>query len=216
VEYLASIGVRTNLPNRWKNTAERESDMPIFSSFKANPLIQASNGNIEFFQSMTKSALKELILNPPKNPLNNTILHLASKNGHVDLVTLILDNGGKSIIDSINLNKNTALHFACAHNHPTIVKLLLDNSADMFRLNHWGFTCFQEAGNYGRESVLKMFDSLFPVTDEHKEAESGHLKYFKFRWYYQFRLPFDVNIPDKDGKTFLYRSAKGGQLELFL
>ena len=59
-----------------------------------------------------------------------TTLMIACKNGHKDVVQLLLDNSDSNI--ELNARTNwwgrTALMFACSNGHKDVVQLLLDNS----------------------------------------------------------------------------------------
>ena len=59
----------------------------------------------------------------------NTALHLASSNGHLECVKLIIESSTIIIdADVYNVNKQTALHLACENGHTDIAKYLINNA----------------------------------------------------------------------------------------
>ncbi|KAM0543413.1 hypothetical protein ACHAO7_009399, partial [Fusarium culmorum] len=59
----------------------------------------------------------------------NPVLHLASENGYVGIVKLLLDNGAD--VHTKGLEHATALQLASLHGYPQIVEVLLDRNADV-------------------------------------------------------------------------------------
>ncbi|CAF4743739.1 unnamed protein product, partial [Rotaria magnacalcarata] len=56
-------------------------------------------------------------------------LHLAAKNGHTDIVRLLLMNGID--INRVTMNDGTALHVACRNGRYETAKLLLECGIDI-------------------------------------------------------------------------------------
>ncbi|TMW55228.1 hypothetical protein Poli38472_013119 [Pythium oligandrum] len=63
------------------------------------------------------------------NKVYETALHLASANGHVKAVEVLLDQGA-DVFDRKNRNRMTALHYAAINGHVRVVKQLLATSSD--------------------------------------------------------------------------------------
>ena len=59
----------------------------------------------------------------------NTPLHLASKNGHLEIVEILLDRGVD--VNARNNYNIIPLHLASQRGHPKIVQMLLDRYADV-------------------------------------------------------------------------------------
>jgi ankyrin repeat protein len=73
-----------------------------------------------------------------KNDSNWTPLHMASQEGHLDVVGLLLDRGGDVNIQ--NEVGETALHLAVYYGHLDVVKVLHDHGADVQIENRRGET----------------------------------------------------------------------------
>ncbi|KAK4656811.1 ankyrin repeat-containing protein [Podospora pseudocomata] len=72
----------------------------------------------------------------------NTTLHMASANGHVEIVEYILSrfptadkDQKQAFLDATNEFGNTALHWAALNGHLPIVKLLVENGASVALAN---------------------------------------------------------------------------------
>jgi predicted nicotinamide N-methyase len=79
----------------------------------------------------------------------NSALHLASANGHLDCVKILLLKGA---IDAPNKKGNYALHWAVQNQHLPVVKLLLESpNADILKKNSFGKSALTEA--FGRENT---------------------------------------------------------------
>lgn len=81
----------------------------------------------------------------------NTALHLASANGHIDIVTFLLDNG--SPINSTNESGSTALHYAALTGQLHVVRALLSAGALAVVENNFGRTALDEAQGACQSSV---------------------------------------------------------------
>lgn len=55
---------------------------------------------------------------------DDSLLHIASSNGHVDVVELLVERGAK--IDSTNWDLRTPLHLACIGNHRAVVEYMVE------------------------------------------------------------------------------------------
>ena len=63
------------------------------------------------------------------NDTNFTGLHFAAKQGHVDIVKVLLQNGAD--VNAVTLNRKTGLHFAAQFGHVEVVIVLIQNGADV-------------------------------------------------------------------------------------
>eukprot|EP00981_Chlorochromonas_danica_P007492 scaffold1757_cov218-Ochromonas_danica.AAC.1 len=116
-----------------------------------------------------------------------TPLTIACKNGHVELVTLLLHD------PRVNANMTTddgrtPLHYACRGGHIEVVKmLLLDERVDVNKTNKDGCIPLHRACSKGNVEVIRMF-----LLDER----------------------VDVATADKDGRTPLHYACRGGHIEV--
>jgi len=74
-----------------------------------------------------------------------TVLSRASRNGHVNIVKKLLDNGAD--VNAKNWGKSTALMNASRGGHVDVVKLLLDNGADVNAKSGSGWTALMNASH---------------------------------------------------------------------
>lgn len=87
-----------------------------------------------------------------QNGLN--ALHLASKDGHVHVVSELLRRG--AIVDSATKKGNTALHIASLAGQEDVVKMLLQNNASVNVQSQNGFTPLYMAAQENHDSVVKL------------------------------------------------------------
>uniref|UniRef100_A0A8C2BB80 Ankyrin 2 n=1 Tax=Cyprinus carpio TaxID=7962 RepID=A0A8C2BB80_CYPCA len=86
-----------------------------------------------------------------QNGLN--ALHLAAKEGHVDLVQELLDRG--SSVDSATKKGNTALHIASLAGQGEVVKILVKRGADINAQSQNGFTPLYMASQENHLDVVR-------------------------------------------------------------
>ena len=66
----------------------------------------------------------------------NAAIHIAAQNGKIELLKVILSNGG--LVNARNQSGNTALHMATEYGLVNVAKLLKDNNADVNIKNNDG------------------------------------------------------------------------------
>ncbi|VDK46091.1 unnamed protein product [Anisakis simplex] len=76
-----------------------------------------------------------------------SLLHWASKEGHLPIVELLLARGAR--VNSTNMGDDTSLHLAAAHGHREIVVKLLARKADVNATNEHGMTPLHYACFWG-------------------------------------------------------------------
>ncbi len=91
----------------------------------------------------------------------NTALHMASANGHVDIVQFLLEDL-KVPCDIQNSEGNTALHWAALNGHLPVVNLLLKHGAPIDMRNNGGRSALFEAQRHDREEVVQVLLATFP------------------------------------------------------
>jgi ankyrin repeat protein len=85
--------------------------------------------------------------NPDSGLLNradrngNTPLMIASQNGFVDIVELLLRHGADPNV--ANSKGNTCLHYCFAYGFNKISQMLIDYGADEYMVNSVGLTCYE-------------------------------------------------------------------------
>ena len=90
----------------------------------------------------------------------NTALHVASANGHFNIVNMLLKN--KNIkTDEQNEFGSTALHYACTNGHINVVEALLAAKANPDIKNTQGFVPMEEALRMNNGQIAEI---LAPVT----------------------------------------------------
>ncbi|KAG1371112.1 putative ankyrin repeat-containing protein P16F5.05c [Cocos nucifera] len=87
-----------------------------------------------------------------KDSQGRTALHMASANGHLDIVEYLISNGAD--INAANSEKNTPLHWSCLNGHIEVVKTLIQNGASLSVLNSHERTPMDEAVSRGRMEVI--------------------------------------------------------------
>nr|CAG4636933.1 EOG090X04G6 [Ceriodaphnia reticulata] len=80
-------------------------------------------------------------------------LHWAAKEGHLNLVTLLIQRGAR--VNATNMGDDTPLHLATAHGHRDIVSLLLKNKADINFVNEHGNTPLHYACFWGYSNIAE-------------------------------------------------------------
>lgn len=86
-----------------------------------------------------------------QNGLN--ALHLASKDGHVDIVEELLKRG--AVVDAATKKGNTALHIASLAGQEEVVKLLVLHGASVNVQSQNGFTPLYMAAQENHDNVVR-------------------------------------------------------------
>ena len=85
---------------------------------------------------------------------------LACRNGHKDVVQLLLNNSERNIdVNARNQWEETSLMYACRYGYKDVVQLLLDNSEkniDMNARSNGGRTAFMFACSNGHKDVVQI------------------------------------------------------------
>ncbi|XP_060745711.1 diacylglycerol kinase iota isoform X2 [Tachysurus vachellii] len=133
-------------------------------------LTAASSGDLPMLSSSCSSGLSFLV----RDTGGHSALHLASQNGHADVVSFILQHVSKLILDLTDKETgDTALHKAACGRHYDVCKLLLEAGASRNKTNFMGKTpkdCAQEAGDTDLASYLESKESEQPATREDLET----------------------------------------------
>ena len=118
-------------------------------------------------------ALKENVaVNVAEEDGNNTALHMASGNNHLDILQILLDAGAD--VNAKNKEDNSPLHWACLNGHVQAVLMLLKAGANPSALNGLGRTPVDEALTKEHIEVLAAvneFTGAPPIEDEQDDVE---------------------------------------------
>ncbi|CAN4090412.1 unnamed protein product [Withania somnifera] len=87
-----------------------------------------------------------------KDSEGRTALHMASANGHSNIIDYLIRNGAD--VNASNLEKNTPLHWACLNGHVKVVKSLILAGASVSALNSHERTPIDEVVSRGKMNVL--------------------------------------------------------------
>lgn len=107
--------------------------------------------------------IKTLDLSPidlfQKDDNGNTALHIASANGHIDVVRFLISeylkiNDGFDYLSTRNHSGNTALHWAAMNGHEEIVSELVKGGANLHVRNDAQKTPLWEAEFHGQAKVV--------------------------------------------------------------
>ncbi|XP_050138345.1 ankyrin repeat-containing protein P16F5.05c-like isoform X2 [Malus sylvestris] len=81
-----------------------------------------------------------------------TALHMASANGHLQIVEYLISRGVD--LNATNEEMNTPLHWACLNGHVEVIKKLILAGANLSVLNSYERTPVDEAVSRGKMDVL--------------------------------------------------------------
>jgi ankyrin repeat protein len=85
-----------------------------------------------------------------------TVLMFAAREGHVDIVRLLLDHGADANVTSESRDGATPLTIAAEHGHVEVIKLLLSRGADVNGRNAHDNTALMYAAQYNHVDVAKV------------------------------------------------------------
>ncbi|CAD8139697.1 unnamed protein product [Paramecium pentaurelia] len=160
LEYLLANGVDA-----------REGD-----KFLTTPLMLASQyGRSHNVRLLVNTNLKA------KNKEGNSAIHLASQNGHIECVKILIENG--LLINFAGRNRMTALHFAAAYNHLELVEYLLDEGARINAKDKFGRTPLIMAARNGNLAILSKllyYGADFKISDSSKNTAIHHAAAYGF------------------------------------
>ena len=102
-----------------------------------------------------KQNISQVINVNGKNERGNTELHLASTNGEIEKVKMLLNFGADLEIKNL-YRQSTALHLASSEGHLEIVKLLLGKGANVNSLDIYQYTPLHNAAKNGHSEVVEL------------------------------------------------------------
>lgn len=131
-----------NAPNSKVNLRDYENKTPLHYADKLktieilvtrediDPLVKDDSGKTPFCYAKEGNRLDivKALINSRYGPEKNSLLHLAAKKGHLELIDSILDEGVE--VDALNEGGESAIYLAAKKGHTNVVKLLLKEGAD--------------------------------------------------------------------------------------
>eukprot|EP00943_MAST-04B_sp_MAST-4B-sp1_P003942 g3942.t1 len=151
-----------------------------------------------------------------KNDGNSTALYIASKNGHANVVKILLENNA-----NVNLFKSdgeTALCVAAKNGHSLVIEHLLSYNASVNQPTNDGVTPLWYASSRGHVNVVDVLvknkaDIKRSASDGSTAlwiaASNGHAGVIRSLQ----KAGADLNVPNRDGTTPLFAAEAGGHDE---
>ncbi|XP_073477916.1 diacylglycerol kinase iota isoform X5 [Aquarana catesbeiana] len=95
-----------------------------------------------------------------QGPEQCSLLHLAARDGHTEIVTYILDNGPEDLLEMTDrITGETALHKAAFHRHRQVCQILVDAGACLIKKDAKGFTPSDKAQEAGDADLASHLES---------------------------------------------------------
>ncbi|TFK50871.1 ankyrin [Heliocybe sulcata] len=161
-------------------------------------LLSCRYGDLDDVQDFVKTH-GQASLADARDENGNTVLHMASGNGHVELLEYLLPLVPPSLLSVQNESKSTALHWACVNSHLPVVQKLVQSSSgpgvDLIDIkNAAGRSPLAEAEMAGWEEGAKWLVQVMNLDDgggkeEAEEVASGPAA-----------QDIEVEIQDADGQ----------------
>ncbi|KAH9304513.1 hypothetical protein KI387_008917 [Taxus chinensis] len=158
----------------------------------------------------------------------NTVLHIAAREGHLDIVRWILNLKGCNS-KARNADENTPLHEAAKCGNEEVIRILLRHSkCPSSKRNQFGETALIIASQNGHVEAVRLlleatpwFIILWPRNDHqtclHVAAYEGHLEVVKLilGWPSYWNILDQISfISDMHGATPLHSAVHGGHIEI--
>ncbi|OVA08594.1 Ankyrin repeat [Macleaya cordata] len=148
----------------------------------------ALSGDVPSFLELVRENGDQIIEQTTQRSMN-TVLHLASKFGHIELVKEIIKMKWEKVLEE-NENMETPLHEACREGHVEVMKILLDTDPSVvFKLNREHESVLFVASKRGRFEIVKHLLMNYAwlirleedgvTTSLHVAASGGHLDIVK-------------------------------------
>lgn len=173
------------------------------------------DGNYELAKSLI---LQGLPVNE-ENYFGLTPLHLASHEGHINVVKLLLDHGATAVVNKGNINGSRPLHFASHEGHKDIVEILLQHGADIHQGNNNQSKPIHLATHENHIDIVKfLIENGANVNDINKNGSTPmHLaSYNNLTEMAEFLIEngADVNRAKLDKRTPLHVACRAGNPEI--
>ncbi len=199
IQKLLNSGVNPDSPNRYGEVALRSA---------------ARNCYIEGMQALLDAKANPNVFT---NNIKNTPLMAAAFNGCIEAMELLLSKGIKP--DHKNNDGSTAFTSAIIKGHTSAVELLVNAGGDINSPDRRGNTPFMLAANLGNVEMMQtlLTHKANPLSinanNENalwRAARDGHVGAVNFL----LDINFNINAPNKDGKTPLIAAAEARAIAL--
>ncbi|KAI8808897.1 ankyrin repeat-containing domain protein [Cladochytrium replicatum] len=128
--------------------------------------------NIPTYSPSLPATLRDLFTR--KSPSGHTALHMASANGHLDIVKYLLQH---MTLGDVNMGNNTdnstALHWAAVNGHLEVVEVLLSAGADATQKNSLGRSAVTVAEQQEHREVANILLKSFEVAEDDEREQVG-------------------------------------------
>jgi ankyrin repeat protein len=174
---------------------------------------QIKNNRKSAFKKLVRNKIVRRFLIDETDEYGTTALHLASLNGHKNIVELLTKS--KSMINKKNSFTETPLYLACLKGNKDVVQLLIEKGAQIQEKNIFDETALHLACEKGHFKIVELLIKQGANVDEkyfvgrtslHLASENGH------KVVVQFLIEEDANVneKDKDGQTALHLASENG------
>ncbi|KAG5845718.1 hypothetical protein ANANG_G00142220 [Anguilla anguilla] len=167
LDHEAAAGGAPGMPDL---VVEPSSGPPLTTDEQAL-LTAASNGNLQLFSSSWARGVSLLV----RTSGGCSALHLAAQQGHMEIVSFILEHASKLILDLTDSEAGeTALHKAASHRQQATCQLLVDAGASLSKANFQGKTPKDKAQESGDSDLASFLESRQQhQTISHEDLETA-------------------------------------------
>ncbi|XP_065831398.1 uncharacterized protein [Oscarella lobularis] len=154
-----------------------------------------------------------------KDQIGRTAFHIASFNGHSDVVKYIVNNCSVNVNEKTN-NGSTALRLACQKDNLSTVQFLFSNQCDATAKSQLGWTALHDASCNGHSSIVEyLVNNCALDVDERTNdgwtalmlaCRGGHISSVQFLC----SVPCDVNVKNQKGWTALHVASFNGRTDI--
>lgn len=139
-------------------------------------IYDARHGDLENLKEIFNEISPKVLVTIKDDITLSTPIHMASANGHVEvldyLLSIVSKEDAKQLANSQNDSGNTPLHWAAYNGHLKVVELLTDKyEGDVFIKNKSGHDVMFEAENNNKQEIEQWFLKKFSVEDDFKVEE---------------------------------------------